>query len=47
MILSFTYNLNTSMRQNAPQQDGVRGPGGGGQRFQGHPGGPVIIRQTQ
>jgi len=36
VILSFTYNLNSSLRQNAPQQDGVGRPGE--QRWQ-HPGG--------
>jgi len=51
VILSFTYNLNTSMRQSAPQQDGVGRPGE--RRFQ-HPGGggrpggqQVIIHQIQ
>ncbi|MCL2414355.1 MAG: TonB-dependent receptor [Bacteroidales bacterium] len=49
VIVSFTYNLNTSMRQNAPQQDGVRGPG---QRHFQHPGGgrpggqQVVIHQV-
>jgi hypothetical protein len=51
VIVSFTYNLNSSLRQNAPQQDGVSRPGEhqwqhpGGGRPGG--GGPVIIRQVQ
>jgi hypothetical protein len=54
VILSFTYNLNSSLRQSAPQQDGVRRSGD--HHFQmppggGRPGGggvrvhPVIIQQ--
>jgi hypothetical protein len=47
-LLAFTYNLNTALRRNAPQADGVGNPER--MRWQGaHPGGgggvdPVIIR---
>ncbi|MCL2416967.1 MAG: TonB-dependent receptor [Bacteroidales bacterium] len=47
VIVSFTYNINTSLRQSAPQQDGVRGTGD--RRIQmppghgGRPGGQQVI----
>jgi hypothetical protein len=36
-LLAFTYNLNTALRRNAPQQDGVQSPGQ--RRWEGVPGG--------
>jgi hypothetical protein len=33
-LLAFTYNLNTALRRDAPQQDGIRQPGGGQRQFQ-------------